>query len=103
MERYASGTSLRTTNKEDAIDSLERALWAEFSDEFCCALKKLSLNELQVLHKAIQERVCKGLLSLAPTNIRRLAQIEAKYSTETGATEEERQEAQAILNKMNRR
>ena len=57
VERYASGSSLSKTRKEDHLDYLEGMLWAEFTDEFYVALKKLTVAEIKELHRHIAERI----------------------------------------------
>jgi hypothetical protein len=55
--RYASGTSLARTKKEEHLDSFERAMGAEFSDRTYLALKGLPLEAVRELHAALADRV----------------------------------------------
>ena len=59
VERYASGTSLRRTDKETNIDYLERMVMQgpEWSDDLYIALKKLTIANIRELHKHIAERI----------------------------------------------
>lgn len=57
VERYASGTSLTRTAKEEHLDRLEGMLAADFPDEFYVAMKKLSVKELKELHKWIADKI----------------------------------------------
>lgn len=55
--RYNSGSSLARTNKEEHIDYYEKALQADFTDEVFKDLKKLRMDTIKALHKALQERI----------------------------------------------
>lgn len=55
--RYNSGTSLHRTSKEECIDSLEQAMWAEFTDSHCQDLKKLNIETIRMLRRSVEERV----------------------------------------------
>lgn len=52
--RYASGTSLQQTQKEETITSLERQL-GEMTDDLFIALKKLTLPQLAELLRLVKE------------------------------------------------
>jgi hypothetical protein len=54
--RYASGTSLDRTNKEEDIDSLEGML-GDFSDGLFIGLKRLTIPQLDELRKRVKEVV----------------------------------------------
>ena len=53
MERYSSGSSLERTDKEQSLDSLERMLGGDWSDEFYVGMKMLSHANIRLLHATI--------------------------------------------------
>lgn len=54
--RYNSRTSLSKTKKEERLDNLENMI-GDISDDLYKGLKKLSIQQMRELHKAIAERI----------------------------------------------
>lgn len=55
--RYKSGTELSPSRKEENLDALNRMLLHNMTDELYLALKKLSIEQINELHKLIAARI----------------------------------------------